>query len=85
MERISKQQLQQIQNQGYYGTLTGAFLASKTFVIGGSADITGGGGDFATLDIKRLDDDRIYLYTYDNFTVSDNLLNNTSIEIRVYN
>lgn len=70
---------------GYYGTLTGAFLASKTFVIGGSADITGGGGDFATLDIKRLDDDKIYLYTYDNFTVSDNLLNNTSIEIRVYN
>lgn len=70
---------------GYYGTLTGAFLASKTFVIGGSADITAGGGDFATLDIKRLDDDRICLYTYDNFTVSDNLLNNTSIEIRVYN
>jgi len=70
---------------GYYGTLPGAFLASKTFVIGGSADITAGGGDFATLDIKRLDDDRICLYTYDNFTVSDNLLNNTSIEIRVYN
>jgi hypothetical protein len=69
----------------YYGTLTGAFLASKTFVIGGSADINAGGGDFATLDIKRLDNDKIYLYTYDNFTPADSLLVNTSIEIRVYN
>jgi hypothetical protein len=70
---------------GYYGTLTGVFLANKTFIVGGSADINAGGGDFATLDIRRNDNDKLILYTYDNFTVADSLLVNTSIEIRVYN
>ena len=70
---------------GYYGTLTGVFLANKTFIVSGSADINAGGGDFATLDIRRLDNDKLILYTYDNFTIADSLLVNTSIEIRVYN
>lgn len=69
----------------YYGELVGAFLEAKTFVIGGSPDINAGGGDFATLDIRRFNDDKIILGTFDNFTVSDNLLVSTSIEIRVYN
>jgi hypothetical protein len=64
--------------------LMGAFLANKTWVIGGSADNNAGGGDFATLDIKRYDDDSIRLYTYDNFSISNNMLVNTAIEIRVY-
>jgi hypothetical protein len=64
--------------------LTGAFLADKTWVVGGSADINAGGGDFATLDIRRYNDDSIRLYTYDNYTISNNMLVNTAIEIRVY-
>ena len=65
-------------------TLTSAFPASKTWVVGGSADISAGGGDFATLDIKRSTDNIIKLRTYDNFTPANDMLVNTSIEIRVY-
>jgi hypothetical protein len=68
----------------YEMVLTGAFLADKTWVVGGSADINAGGGDFATLDIRRYDNNSIRLYTYDNFSIANNLLVNTSIEIRVY-
>jgi hypothetical protein len=64
--------------------LAGAFLANKTWVVGGSADINAGGGDFATLDIRRANDNTIILRTYDNFTAADDMLVNTSIEIRIY-
>jgi hypothetical protein len=64
--------------------LTDAFTLDKTFIVVGSADISGGVGDFATLIARRFDEDTITLYTYDNFTASDALLVNTSIEIRVY-
>ena len=70
---------------GYQMTLNGSFNSSKTWVVGGSADVNAGGGDFATLDIRRLNDNIISLRTYDNFTGADNMLVNTSIEIRVYN
>lgn len=69
----------------YQMTLNGSFNSSKTWVVGGSADVNAGGGDFATLDIRRLNDNIISLRTYDNFTGADNMLVNTSIEIRVYN
>lgn len=69
----------------YTATRLGAFPLNKTFVLGGSPDVTGsGGGDFATLDIRRLDNDTITLSVFDNFTLRDSLLVNTSIEIRVY-
>jgi hypothetical protein len=68
----------------YEAVLVGQFLANKTWVIGGSADISAGTGDFATLDIKRFDDDTITLTTFDNFSPSNNMLFDTSIEIRIY-
>jgi hypothetical protein len=64
--------------------LTDAFTLDKTFIVTGSADVSGGSGDFATLIARRFDEDTITLYTYDNFTSADALLVNTSIEIRVY-
>ena len=64
--------------------LIDAFTLDKTFIVSGSADVSGGSGDFATLIARRFDEDTITLYTYDNFTSSDALLVNTSIEIRVY-
>jgi hypothetical protein len=64
--------------------LTDAFTLDKTFIVSGSADVSGGSGDFATLIARRFDEDTITLYTYDNFTSADALLVNTSIEIRVY-
>jgi hypothetical protein len=64
--------------------LIDSFTLNKTFIISGSADVSGGSGDFATLIARRFDEDTITLYTYDNFTSADALLVNTSIEIRVY-
>jgi len=64
--------------------LSNTFLSNKTYIIGGSADINAGSGDFATLDIRRYDNDSIRLITYDNNTISNNMLVNTTIEIRVY-
>jgi hypothetical protein len=69
---------------GYELTLNSEFTTDKTWVVGGSADVNAGGGDFATLDIRRFNANKITLITYDNFSVSDNMLVNTSIEIRVY-
>lgn len=69
----------------YQGKITNEFPEQKTWVIGGSADVNVGSGDFATLDIKRIDNDTIELRTYDNFNPLNSLLVNTSIEIRVYN
>jgi hypothetical protein len=60
------------------------FTLDKTFIVTGSADVSAGTGDFATVIARRFDEDTITLYTYDNFTSSDNMLVNTSIEIRVY-
>lgn len=68
----------------YDAVLTGQFLADKTWIVAGSADVNAGAGDFATLDIRRFDNDTIKLRTYDNFTGADDMLVNTSIEIRVY-
>lgn len=68
----------------YDMVLAGAFLANKTWVVAGSADINAGGGDFATLDIRRVNNNTIILRTYDNFTAADDMLVNTSIEIRIY-
>jgi hypothetical protein len=64
--------------------LIDSFTLDKTFIVTGSADVSAGTGDFATVIARRFDEDTITLYTYDNFTSSDNMLVNTSIEIRVY-
>jgi hypothetical protein len=64
--------------------LTDSFTLDKTFIVTGSADVSAGTGDFATVIARRFNEDTITLYTYDNFTSSDNMLVNTSIEIRVY-
>ena len=64
--------------------LIDSFTLDKTFIVSGSADVSAGTGDFATVIARRFDEDTITLYTYDNFTSSDNMLVNTSIEIRVY-
>jgi hypothetical protein len=64
--------------------LIDSFTLDKTFIVTGSADVSGGTGDFATVIARRFDEDTITLYTYDNFASSDNMLVNTSIEIRVY-
>jgi hypothetical protein len=64
--------------------LTGAFTVDKTFIVVGSADNNAGVGNFATLVARRFNDDTITLITFDDFTPSDDMLVNTSIEIRVY-
>lgn len=70
---------------GYYeGTLTGAFITNKTFIVCGSADVSAGGGDIALLEAIRLNSNTVRIRTFDNFSVSDDMLVNTSIEIRVY-
>lgn len=69
----------------YEMTLNGSFNSSKTWVVGGSADVNAGGGSLATLDIRRLNDNIIKLLTYDDFLSADSMLVNTSIEIRIYN
>lgn len=69
----------------YEMTLNGSFNSSKTWVVGGSADVNAGSGSLATLDIRRLNDNIIQLRTYDDFLSADSMLVNTSIEIRIYN
>lgn len=70
----------------YIGTLTGAFPIEKTFImaiVGGSgydtAVLNGGGGEI--YNVYRIDDSLITI----NNVGGDDQLNNTPVEIRVYN
>ena len=68
----------------YIGTLNGAFIENKTKLeIGLVSD-----GDYATLsfgNFYRINSDSIGLNTLNSITLFDQMLNNTPIEIRVYN
>jgi len=70
----------------YNGTLNGMFIANKTFFMINKS--RGSGKQFS---LYRTSDDEIEIRTevFDGgvptFTASDNVLNKTSIEIRVYN
>jgi len=72
---------------GYYSLeMTGEFPSTNTVIFNGSADQGPIGGDFAHLTSNRNNDDSILLYTIDvnGGGLTNGLLNNTSIEIRVY-
>jgi len=72
---------------GYYSLeMTGEFPSTNTVIFNGSADQGPIGGDFAHLTSNRNNDDSILLYTFDvnGGGLTNGLLNNTSIEIRVY-
>jgi hypothetical protein len=69
----------------YTGTLVGAFPANKTFCINGGVSINGG-----QMYLSRTSNDLINMYSYlinfDDlaFPTSDNVIQGSSIEIRVY-
>lgn len=73
-------------SSGYYvATLTGAFIENKTFILMGS-NININDVDSATLNTDSLNIDSFTLATLDTNTQAfDEILLNTSIEIRVYN
>lgn len=67
--------------------MTGEFLSSKTFLVCGSLDqdFVGPAGNYNNFISYRRDDDKIFLITGNSMVNNTNgLLNNTSIEIRVY-
>ncbi len=66
--------------------MAGQFTSSKTVIFVGSADQGVVGGDFAQFIANRIDTDKIDLITIDvnGAGTTDGLLNDTSIEIRVY-
>lgn len=72
----------------YIGTLSGAFPIDKYFapmpIAGLDSDVNSGGGN-STYSYYRVDDDNVYVVST-QFEVgqSDNVLNNSPIEIRVY-
>lgn len=75
---------------GYYiGTLTGAFAtASKCmFCISKQFICTDTGGLVINKEIAmdRIDADTFYVWTEQNGSLANGILNNTTIEIRVYN
>lgn len=65
----------------YYGTLTGKFLASKTFIQYQA-------GDYRQIEFGRNTDDNVIIRTFDSVVLSgtptDGLLNDFPLEIRVY-
>jgi hypothetical protein len=71
---------------GYYLYLGSQLTPSKTVVFTGSPDQLPIGGNFAHLVANRIDNDRIILSTFDvdGSGLTDGLLNDTPIEIRVY-
>jgi hypothetical protein len=64
----------------YTGTLVGAFPANKTFLLADSLNVT----TAPVIRIKRNDDDTIVIITHQSGAAQDGLLEDTTIEIRVY-
>ena len=64
----------------YYANLTGGFIVGKTWMVADTLQNTGAHTqNYKTLDV-------IELYTFNNTNIQvDGLLDNTGIEIRVYN
>jgi hypothetical protein len=71
---------------GYYELyMTSQFTSGKTFIINGCPDSGPIGGNFGVFLTEYSDTNKIRLSTLDdNGTFYDGMLNNTSIEIRVY-
>ena len=71
---------------GYYELyMTGQFTSGRTFIINGCPDQNPIGGSFGIFLTEYSDINKITLSTLDdNGTFYDGMLNNTSIEIRVY-
>jgi len=71
---------------GYYELyMTGQFTSGKTFIINGCPDSGPIGGNFGIFLTEYIDTNKIRLRTLDdNAIFYDGMLNNTSIEIRVY-
>ena len=73
---------------GYYELhMSGKFTSGKTFIINGWPDQDAIGGDFGIFITTYFNSSIVLLKTYDfsgTSTPSNGLLNNTSIEIRVY-
>jgi hypothetical protein len=70
----------------YSGTLTGAFPIDKTALfIQDDVSLAKILINPRDTSIVRIDDDTIQIYTYDDTSTLDSVLNNTTIEIRVYN
>lgn len=65
----------------YTGTLTGAFTNNKTFLLMGTIPYLNNPAYI----LDRSSDNTVYIQASVNNIQSDNLLSNTSIEIRVYN
>ena len=73
-------------NGNYSGTLTGAFISSKTALfIQDNVTLSSIAVSPADVWIERTDANTVNVYTMNSSNLIDNVLNNTTIEIRVYN
>ncbi len=67
----------------YTGTLTGSFPIDKSFFY--QPQQPNNSGDVDHINMGRDDDNRVFIETYTSGSTSDDVLNYTSIEIKVYN
>ena len=75
-----------ITDGNYLGTLTGAFINNKTALfIQDNVTLSSIAIAPADVWIERSSDDTVNIYTMDSSNLIDDVLNNTTIEIRVYN
>lgn len=70
----------------YDGTLTGAFVSGKTALfIQDNVTLSSIAVSPADVWIERTDVNTVNVYTMDSSSLIDDVLNNTTVEIRVYN
>lgn len=67
----------------YVGTFTGIFIDTKTWASISLGDYLGGGSNSVSL--KRSGNNTMFLFTNRGTAGADNILNNASVEIRIYN
>jgi hypothetical protein len=65
----------------YLGTLTGAFITNKTFLFAGSIPIM----NRPVINFNKVNDNSVSLQLSVNDVMGDDLLQDFSVEIRVYN
>ena len=68
----------------YFGTLAGAFLASKTIILTQLVAAPGGIENGATIYLARQSDNVISIITNDGGAAADGMLNNTGFKLEVY-
>lgn len=68
----------------YFGTLAGAFLASKTIILTPLVAVPGGIENGATIYLARQSDNEISITTNDGGAAADGMLNNTGFKLEVY-